>query len=101
LNEVSDDAYRRMEIASQQLLAECSSAKEMLSPRPRAARWVADPSELGEDTDEQLDELIVGDLRDRLSKGNTVAHRPGCIRASRLPRQSIGDGLSCAACQRR
>jgi hypothetical protein len=36
--------------------------------------------ELVEDTDRQLDEFIVGYLRDRLSKGNTIAHRPGWVR---------------------
>lgn len=36
--------------------------------------------ELPETTDEQLDEFIVGYLRDRLSKGNTIAHRPGWVR---------------------
>ena len=36
--------------------------------------------ELDQDTEEQLDEFIVGYLRDRLSKGNTIAHRPGWIR---------------------
>ena len=36
--------------------------------------------ELNEPTSEQLDEFIVGYLRDRLSKGNTIVHRPGWIR---------------------
>jgi len=36
--------------------------------------------ELDQKTEEQLDEFIVGYLRDRLSKGNTIAYRPGWIR---------------------
>ena len=36
--------------------------------------------ELDKDTEEQLDDFIVGYLRDRLSKGNTIAYRPGWIR---------------------
>jgi len=36
--------------------------------------------ELDEHTEKQLDEFIVGYLRDRLSKGNTITHRPGWIR---------------------
>ena len=36
--------------------------------------------ELDQDTEEQLDDFIVGYLRDRLSKGNTIAYRPGWIR---------------------
>ena len=39
--------------------------------------------ELDQNTEEQLDEFIVGYLRDRLSKGNTIAHRPGWIRDRR------------------
>ena len=36
--------------------------------------------ELDQNTEEQLDEFIVSYLRDRLSRGNTIAHRPGWIR---------------------
>lgn len=36
--------------------------------------------DLDRNTEEQLDEFIVGYLRDRLSKSNTIAHRPGWIR---------------------
>lgn len=36
--------------------------------------------ELDREAEEQLDEFIVGYLRDRLSKSNTIAHRPGWIR---------------------
>jgi len=39
--------------------------------------------ELDEATSEQLDEFIVSFLRDRLSKGNTIAHRPGWVHQSR------------------
>ena len=35
---------------------------------------------LDKETDEQLDEFIVGYVRERLSKSNTIAHRPGWIR---------------------
>ena len=36
--------------------------------------------ELDKDTEKQLDTFIVDYLRDRLSKSNTIAHRPGWIR---------------------
>ena len=42
--------------------------------------WTAHPDKLDELTADQLDEFIVGYLRDRLSKGNAIAHRPGWIR---------------------